>query len=92
VAAIELVFACTCYAFHDLGSACVESQCGGQDDTDGELGAVGRGDGVADAFAVKKNIGLGVDGHAIDGLGRHRKRRFVKTESKTKKAKVENGN
>jgi hypothetical protein len=26
-----------------------------------------------------------VDGHAIDGLGRHTKRRFVKTESKARK-------
>jgi hypothetical protein len=26
---------------------------------------------VADAFAVKVNIGLGVDGHAVDGLGGH---------------------
>jgi hypothetical protein len=26
---------------------------------------------VADAFAVKVNIGLGVDGDAVDGLGGH---------------------
>ena len=82
MATIEFVFTRACYAFHHFGSASVESQSGGQDDADGELGAVGRGDGVADAFAVKKNIGLGVDGHAIDGLGRHRKKRFVKTEIK----------
>jgi hypothetical protein len=40
---------------------------------------------VADAFAVKENISLGVDGHAINGLGRHRKKRFMKTESKARK-------
>jgi hypothetical protein len=47
---------------------------------------------VADAFAVKENIGLCVDGHAIDGLGRHRTRRFLKTESKASKAEVDDGN
>jgi hypothetical protein len=26
---------------------------------------------VADAFAIKVNIGLGVDGDAVDGLGGH---------------------
>jgi hypothetical protein len=45
---------------------------------------------VTDAFALKENIGLGVDGHAIDGLGKHTKRRLMKTESITKKRKRKN--
>ena len=34
-------------------------------------GAGWQGQAVADAFAVKVNIGLGVDGDAVDGLGGH---------------------
>jgi len=36
----------------------------------------------------KKNIGFGVDGHAIDGLGRHRKGRLLTTESNNWAAKT----
>ena len=56
----------------------VKSQYGGQDDAHRQLGAIGSGDGVTDALAVKKYIGFGVDGHAIDVLGRHRKGRLLK--------------
>jgi hypothetical protein len=70
-AAVEFVFAGATHAFHDFRDASVESQGGGQDHADRQLGAVGQGQAVADAFAVKVNIGLGVDGDAVDGLGGH---------------------
>ena len=70
-AAVELVFARATHAFHDFRCAGVEGQGGGQDHAHRQLGAVGQGQAVADAFAVKVNIGLGVNGDAVDGLGGH---------------------
>ena len=66
VAAIEFVFARASDAFHHFRGGGVEGEGGGQDDANRQLGAVGCGDGVADALAVKKHIGFGGDADAVD--------------------------
>ena len=57
VGAGQLVVAATGHAFHDLGCAGVKRQRGGQDHAHGFLGAIGKGDAVADAFAIEIDIG-----------------------------------
>ena len=70
-AASDFVFAGAEHAFHDFGGTDVERQCGGQDHAHGLACAIGIGDGVADAFAVKEDIAFGGDGHAVDFFGGH---------------------
>ena len=70
-AAVELVFAKAAYAFHDFRRAGVEGQAGRQDHAHRQLGAVGQGQAVAHALAVKVHIGLGGDARAVDFFGGH---------------------
>ena len=71
VAALEFVFAIATHTFHDLGRACAKGQSGWQNHTHREFGAIGQRQTVADAFAIKVNIGLGFDGDAVDFFGGH---------------------
>ena len=71
IAAGQFVFARAAHALHDLWGAGVEGQAGGQDHAHRQLGAIGQGQAVTDAFTVKVNIGLGGDGCAVDFLGGH---------------------
>jgi hypothetical protein len=70
-AAVEFVFAKAAHAFHDFRRAGVEGQAGGQDYAHRQLGAIGQGQVMADAFAVKVHVGLGGDGYAVDFFGGH---------------------
>lgn len=71
VAAVQLVLAGTAHALHDLGGGRAKGQRGGQHHAHGLLGAVGQGEAVADALAVKVDIGLGGQGDAGDVVGAH---------------------
>lgn len=71
IAAVQLVLAGTAHAFHDLGGGRTKGQRGRQHHTDGLLGAVGQGEAVAHAFAVKVDIGLGGQGDAGELVGAH---------------------
>jgi len=71
VAAVKLVLARATHAFHDFRRAGIEGQSGGQDHAHRQLGAVGQGQAVTDAFTIKVNIGLGFDGDAVDFFGGH---------------------
>ena len=62
VAASQFVLTATCYAFHDLGCASVEGEGAWQNHADRFFSAVGVADAVADALAVKVDVGLGGDG------------------------------
>ncbi|MEN9373363.1 MAG: hypothetical protein RIR79_915 [Pseudomonadota bacterium] len=64
--AIQQVVAATGNAFHDFRCARVEGEGGGQNHADRFFCAIGEGDAVAHAFAVKVHIGLGGDGYAVD--------------------------
>lgn len=61
---------------HDFGRTGVEGECGWQDDADTFFAAIGQNQAVRDAFAIKVNIGAGlnltvegVDGRGV--VGRH---------------------
>ena len=71
LAACQFVFARTPHALHDFGCAGVEGQSGRQNHAHRFFGAVCQHDVVADAFAIKVNVGLGGDGDVIDFLGGH---------------------
>ena len=70
-AAVELVFAEAPHALHDFRGTGVEGQGGGQDHAHRHRSAVGACQAVADALAVKVDVGLGFDGNAVDFLGGH---------------------
>lgn len=82
IAAIELVLASAAHALHDFSGRSTESQCGGQYHAYGLLGAIGQGEAVADALAVKVNIGLGGQGNAGEMLGSHGLRAVAEFGSK----------
>ena len=71
IAAIEPVLTRPGHAFHDLRCAGVEGQRCRQDHADRFFGAVCTGDTVADALAIKVNVGLGCDADVVDFLGGH---------------------
>lgn len=71
IAAVELVFAGAAHAFHDFCSCGAKGQRCRQHHAHRLLGAVGQGEAVADALAVKVNIGLGGEADACDGFGGH---------------------
>ena len=71
IAALEFVFTRSAHAFHDFWHTGVEGEGRGEDHTHRLLGAVSQGDVVADAFAVKVDVGLGGDGDVVDFLGGH---------------------
>ncbi len=71
LAACQFVFARTPHTLHDFGRASVECQSGGQDHAHRFFGAVCQCDVVADAFAIKVNVGLGGHGDVVDFLGGH---------------------
>ena len=62
----QFVFARTAHALHDFRRTGVEGQRRRQDHADRQLGAIGQGQAVADALAVKVNVGLGGDGNVVD--------------------------
>jgi len=66
---LEAVAASAGDRFHHLGLTGIEGQAGGQDDTNGLLAAIGKQHSVTDALAIKVNVGLLDDGHAVE-LGR----------------------
>ena len=71
VATLEFVFARATHALHDFGGACIESEGGGEHHTHRFFGAVGQKDVVANAFAVKVDVGLGGDGNVVEFFGGH---------------------
>src|SRR5690606_7043115 len=67
----------TAHAFHDLGRGRAKRQRGGQDHAHRFLRAVGKGEAVAHALAVKVHIGFGGEGNAGKGFGGHGRTRSV---------------
>ncbi len=70
-AARQQVLARTAHALHDFGRTGVKSEGGGQDHADRFFAAVGQREAVADALAVEIDVGLGLDGHAVELGGAH---------------------
>ena len=81
-AAVQLVFARTTHAFHDFCSGSTKRQCSGQNHADGFLGAIGQGEAVAYALAVKVDVGLGGQSDAGEMLGSHGERAVAGVGSK----------
>ncbi len=71
VAACQFVFARTTDALHDFWCACVECQGRWKDHAHRFFGAVGQGDVVADALAIKVNVGFGGDGNLVNLFSGH---------------------
>ena len=71
IAAVELVLAGAAHAFHDFCGSGAKSQGRGQNHADRLLGAVSQSEAVADALAVKVNIGLGGEADVVDGCSGH---------------------
>ena len=71
IAAFEFVFARAAYALHDFGRARVEGERRGEHHTDRFFGAIRQNDVVADAFAVKVDVGLGGNGNVVEFFGGH---------------------
>lgn len=70
-AAGESVLTRARHAFHGFRGAGVEAQSGGQDHANGFFRAIGQCDGVADAFAIEIDAGLGADADAVEFGGNH---------------------
>ena len=71
VAVFEFVLAGTAHALHDFGGAGVESKGRRENNAHRFFGAVSQGDVVANALAVKVNVGFGGDGNVVEFLGGH---------------------
>ena len=71
VAAFEFVFARAAHALHDFGGAGVESEGRRENNAHRFFGAVCQGDVVANALAVKVNVGLRGDGDVVEFFGGH---------------------
>ena len=71
VTAFEFVFAGTAHALHDFGGAGVESEGRREYNAHRFFGAVCQGDVVANALAVKVNVGLRGDGDVVEFFGGH---------------------
>lgn len=82
VAAVQFVFARTTHALHDFCSGSAKRQCSGQNHANGFLGAVGQGEAVAYALAVKVDVGLGGQSDAGEMLGSHGERAVAGVGSK----------
>jgi len=70
-AALEFEFARATHALHDFRRAGIESEGGGKNHAYRFFCAVGQSDVVADAFAVKVDVGLCGDGCVVDFFGGH---------------------
>ena len=82
VASIELVFTGASHAFHDLCSSSSKRQRSREYHTHRLLGAIGQSKAVADALAIKVDIGLGGQGNAGKLLGGHGERAVAEVGSK----------
>ena len=71
VAVLEFVFTRAAHALHDFGGARIESEGRGEHYTDRFFGAIRQNDVVADAFAVKVDVGLGGNGNVVEFFGGH---------------------
>ena len=71
ICASEFVLAVTGHAFHDFGGGGTKGQVGGQHHTNRFFNAISGHKAVADAFAVKVDAGLGVEGDVGDAGGGH---------------------
>jgi hypothetical protein len=70
-ASLDVCIRKTRHAFHDFRRAGIEGQGRREYNAHRFFGAVGQNDVVADAFAVKVDVGLGGDGNVIKFFGGH---------------------